>query len=358
MARAAVRWAWRGCLGVALGLGGCKALYVVDSARFQAELLLRRRPVEDAFWRADLSEHDRASLALTADVKAWGAAIGLSATENYETLAVGWEREVQVVTACPPLSLEPETEWYPIVGRLSYRGYFRDGVRERAEARLRARGLDVYTRPAGAWSTLGWFRDPLTPGMLRWGRFDLAETVLHELAHATVWVPGDLTFNESFAGFVGEEGAFRYIAERFGPESAELRAAEEEFADLARWRALQEALAVDLGRLYADPGQNEAAKRAAKDALFGGLHARVDAAGFHDPRRFHHAVDRGTWNNARMVQFRTYNDRRPLFEALLAGSGGDLLCFMRRVQALTAGAKDPWEAVRAGAAAPAACRAD
>ncbi|MBL8617312.1 MAG: aminopeptidase [Deltaproteobacteria bacterium] len=357
MARGGTRWTRAGCAGLALGLAGCKALYVVDSARFQAELLARRRPVEDAFWRADLSEHDRASLALAADVKAWGAEIGLSATENYETLAVGWEREVQVVTACPPLSLEPESEWYPIVGRLSYRGYFRDGVRERAEARLRARGLDLYTRPAGAWSTLGWFRDPLTPGMLRWGRFDLAETVLHELAHATVWVPGDLTFNESFAGFVGEEGAFRYIAERYGPESAELRAARAEFADLGQWRAVQEALTVDLGRLYADPALDDEAKLKAKAALFAGLHGRVDAAGFHDPRRFHHAVDRGTWNNARMVQFRTYNDRRPIFEELLRSAGGDLLCFMRRVQALTKGTRDPWQAVQAGAAVPAECAA-
>lgn len=338
-------------LGLASLLVGCKALYVLDAGRFQAELLLRRQPVEAAFWRSDLSEDDRASILLAQDVKAWGAAAGFGATDNYGTLSVGWDHEVQVVTGCAPLSFSPRSVWFPIAGRLTYVGYFREGPLQRAQARLAADGLDVYTRPAGAWSSLGWFRDPLTPSMLGWGRFDLAETVLHELAHATVWVPGDPTFNESFAGFIGEEAAFRYFSDRYGPESRELAQARDDFADLGRWRDLQIQLTADLERIYSDPALNDAEKLERKASIFGSLPARVEAMGFASPARFAHAVSRGTWNNARLVQFRTYNDRRSVFEALLAQSGGDLLCFMDRVQALTRRGRDPWAAVEAGAAA-------
>lgn len=339
-----MRFAW----GLPLLLCGCKALYVLDAGRYQAELLMRRRPVEAAFWRADLSEDDRASILLAQDVKAWGAELGFGATDNYGTLSVGWDHEVQVVTGCAPLSFTPRSVWFPIAGRLTYVGYFRAGPLGRAEARLAADGLDVYTRPAGAWSSLGWFRDPLTPSMLGWGRFDLAETVLHELAHATVWVPGDATFNESFAGFVGEEAAFRYFSARYGPASRELALARSDFDDLGRWRALQIALTDDLEQIYSDPSLSPDEKLERKAATFASLPARVEAAGFASPARYVHAARNGTWNNARLVQFKTYNDRRQVFLALLEQSGGDLLCFMDRVKALTGRGRDPWAAVEAG----------
>ncbi len=327
-----------------LGTLGCRVGYVVKSAYFQAELLASRRPVERVLERGELTEAQRDALLLVADVKRFGERLGLQPTKNYGSLAVGWEREIWTVSACDPLSFDAKTWWFPIVGRVPYLGYFRARDAERTTARLSARGLDAWRRTAGAYSTLGWFRDPILPSMLTWSEADLADTVLHELAHATVWVPGSVAFNESFASFVGEEAAFRYLDEKYGPDSPQAQGARREFADLQRWRELQRGLYQDLEAVYADPALSDEEKLARKQALFAGFPARVAEGGLSEPERWVAAAGRGTWNNARLVQFRTYNESRSAFEALLARHGGDLLAFMQDIRAIPRGG-DPYAAL-------------
>jgi predicted aminopeptidase len=240
------------------------------------------------------------------------------------------------VSACAPLAFESKTWWFPIVGRVPYLGYFERGQADAAAAALARDGWDVYVRETGAYSTLGWFRDPILPSMLTWGEHDLAETILHELAHATLWVKGGVAFNESFASFVGEEGAYRYLEARYGKDSEPYRRARQEEEDAESWRAVQRALYQDLERAYADATLSDDAKRARKAELIAALPERVAAAPFHQRERFDKAARHGVWNNARLAQFRTYNSDRPAFAKLLARSGGDLLAFIERVRVLAA----------------------
>ena len=331
---------------------GCGVAYVVRSGYFQAELLAHRVPVEKVRQTPDLTEEQRRALDTIADVKAFGEQVGLKPTRNYDTVAQGWTREIWNVSAAPPTSFDPETWWFPIVGRVPYLGYFRKEDADRTVADLRAKGLDAYARTAGAYSTLGWFRDPILPAMLTWDEFDLADTVMHELAHATVWVPGSVSFNESFASFVGEEGAFRYIEARHGKDSPELQKARADFEDYLTWRALQQSLYEDLNRVYEDTTRSEADKLAEKAALFAALPERVGRFPFHTPDRYLRAATQGTWNNARLVQFRTYNHNRAAFETLLARHNGDLLAFMEDVRRITADVDDPYDAVERAAQGP------
>ncbi len=319
-------------LGVSTVIPGCKVGYVVKSSWFQAELLASRVPVEKVREKPELTEEQSQALDLVADVKAYGAEIGLSATDNYETVAWGWDRTIWNVSACDPVAFSPETWWFPVVGRVPYLGYFREEDARRQAGRMENEELDVYVRTAGAYSTLGWFRDPILMNMLGWGTYSLADTVLHELAHATVWIPGSVGFNESFANFVGEEAAFRYLDDRHGPESELSVKARQRFADTGVWRKLQHELYEDLATIYDDDSLDDDTKLARKEAVFASLDERVDDAGFHDPARFHRAVDRNTWNNARLIQFKTYNNKRPIFEALLERNDGDLLAFMHDVE--------------------------
>ncbi|MBK9646055.1 MAG: aminopeptidase [Deltaproteobacteria bacterium] len=341
-----------GLMGMSL-TPGCRVGYLVRSGYFQAELLLSREPVDEVRSSGKLSEEAMTRLDLVADVKSWGREMGLSATDNYETVALEWQRQIWNVSACEPLSFTPQTWWFPIVGTMPYLGYFR---KEDADARaddLRADELDVYVRTAGAYSTLGWFKDPILPQMLTWDDFNLADTVLHELAHATLWVPGSVKFNESFANFVGEAAATRYLQERRGSHDPQLAQAVGRLEDLRIYRALQHTLYQDLSELYEDPSLTDAEKlRRKQEILTVEWPARVAAAPFNDPTKFVEAATKGVWNNARLMQFKTYNTHEDVFAAILEQEDGDILRFINRVGELTHDERDPFAALRRGAGFP------
>lgn len=340
-----------GALACSVALPGCRAGYVLRSAWFQAELLASREPVAEARQRPDLPEEIARGLDLVVDVKAFGLEIGLKPTEAYDTVALDWGRQLWNISASPPLAFEPRTWWFPIVGRVPYLGFFRAEDAEAARRRLEADGYEVYQRRIGTYSTLGWFGDPLLPGMLDGTAFEVARVVLHELAHATVWIPGSVSFNESFASFVGDEAALRYLRARHGPDAPELRTARDDLEDMFLWRRLQRALYERLRGVYQDPSLSEAEKLARKAALYEGFPSEVAAAPFHDPQPFVKSASSGTWNNARLIQFRTYNESRDAFEALLARNGGDLLAFMQEVRRVAGDGPDPFQALRRAAEA-------
>lgn len=325
---------------------GCGVAYVVRSAYFQAELLHSREPIADLRERQFFNETELKALDRINDVKAFGAEIGLEATENYGTYAMDWDRTIWNLSACEELAFTPRRWTFPIVGRVPYLGFFRREDAEPWIQRLEADGYETYLRTAGAYSTLGWFRDPVLPSMMKWNDYRLADTVLHELAHATVWIKGSVKFNESFASFVGEVGAFQYLSNRFGPESEQLRRAREDHEDVVTWRAVLRALYIDLDAVFRDESLSDSAKRSAKAVLFASLPDRVEAAGFHRPERFLRAARDGKWNNARLVQFKTYNHNRDHFEALFKRENDDLLAFMRAVQVATRDHDDPFQALR------------
>lgn len=333
---------------VLLLMPGCKVGYLLKSGYYQAELLALREPVDEVRASGRLDSTQLSKLDLIADVKAFGAEIGLSATDNYETISIDWERQIWNVSGCDPTAFEPKTWWFPIVGSFPYLGFFKEEDARELESKLQEDGYDVYVRTAGAYSTLGWFKDPILPNMLGWDDFALADTVLHELAHATLWVPGSVKFNESYANFVGEVAAVRYLAARRGIHDEALVAAVNRQADRRVYRDLLHGLYTDLDAVYADPSLDEAAKLAAKDELFGPeLLRRIQAAGFHEPGRYENAARTGTWNNARMIQFKTYNTNEQVFAQILDEVDGDLLAFIREVEVRTDGADDPFEALEA-----------
>jgi predicted aminopeptidase len=317
----------------------------VKSAWYQADLLARRQKIERVLSRGELDDQQRAALDIVAQAKAFGEKLGFAPTHNYGSVAVGWDRTIWTVSGCDPLAFKPATWWFPIVGRVPYLGYFRASDADRELGRIQARGLDAYKRTAGAYSTLGWFRDPILPEMLTWSEADLAETVLHELAHATVWVKGSVSFNESFASFVGEEASFRYLDDKYGPQSPQALEARTDFEDYQRWRQLERGLYEDLNAVYTDPGLSDDEKAEQKAALFAAFPVRVAQGGLHDPDEWVKAASRGTWNNARLVQFQTYNDNRAAFEALLARHDGDLLAFMLEIREVTRSGGSPYAAV-------------
>ena len=326
-------------------LPSCGIRYVVVSGYYQAEMLARGEPVDGLLASGELSAGEEQRLRLFAEVKDFGKSIGLSATDNYSNYARSWPYTIYNLSACPPLSFSPKTWWFPVVGTVPYLGYFQPEDVATARVRLEAEGYEVHSRVVNAYSTLGWFKDPILPAMLTWPEPQVAETVLHELAHATLWIPGSVTFNESFANVVGQAAGDQFLAQKYGEDSKELADAREADHDWLVFQSILQGLYAELDAVYqsADPDD---VRTEAKQRLYASLDDRVLASAIRQKPRYLQIVRTQVWNNPRLMQFRTYNTGEAEFQALMERSNHDILVFIEEVRRLTRGADDPFAALR------------
>jgi predicted aminopeptidase len=256
--------------------------------------------------------------------------LALPAAGSYHDYTdVGRDFVVWSVTAAPALSLQEHRWCYPVVGCLSYRGYF-ELARANAEAeRMRARGLDVYVAPVQAYSTLGWFNDPVLNTLLRGAEWYTASIIFHELTHQRLYVPGDTAFNESYAVAVQEEGERRWLALHGDPGAranhARYQRAQAQFLEAVT------ATRSELVALYASD-RPDADKLAGKAALFRVLRARYAElrAQWGDYRGYDRWFSQDL-NNAKLALMSTYNELAPRFTALIEQLGGDMQAFHEAV---------------------------
>jgi predicted aminopeptidase len=208
------------------GSGGClMTRYLAQAAHGQLELLGKARPIEDVVADRDTPVRTAMMLAEISEIKQYGRSYGLKIKRNYATYsALGRPAAVWFVGAADPVAFKPLKWCFPIVGCFAGLGWFDedDAVAQRIE--LESQGLDVIMRPASAYSTGGWFSDPVLSTMLGGGDDalpGLANVILHESVHATVLVPDEPFFNESFASYIADVLTDHWIDVRFGPGSPE-----------------------------------------------------------------------------------------------------------------------------------------
>ena len=309
-------------------LSGCGVAYIAKSATYQFSMLSSRVPNLEARASGNLNLEERRTLDVIEEVRGFGSHLGLHVGELYGTVAMGWDHTIWNVSASKPLAFESATWWFPIVGTVPYLGFF-----ERDEALgqvkdLQDAGLETYLRTAGAYSTLGYFEDPILPSMLQWSEWTVARVILHEPTHVTIWLPGSVNFNESVANFVGNAAALQFLEAKYGAQSQTLKRANLSLKDQSTWRILLKDLYADLETLYRDPSLDDATKLARKAQLYESITARVNQAPFHHPRHYLRLAQQN-WNNPRLMQFRTYNNNQRYFQALLDENQGDILEFMK-----------------------------
>lgn len=274
-------------------------------------------------------------LTLVQDLRSYAAqALHLPAEAQYDRYTdLGRKYVVWVVYAAPEFSVKAKTWWYPLLGSLKYRGYFNEQDAEHEADHLRREGYDVYVGGVAAYSTLGWFRDPILNTFLRQDDAELAEMLFHELSHQRLYFSGDTDFNEAFATAVGTEGARRWLAAR--GRAADLKqfnadvVLEREFIDLV----LQTRRRLDA--LYQRTDIDDGRKRALKTAEFTRMRSEADKL----KRQNGASVPVDRWfskpvNNARLNTLATYFDLVPSFEHRLADEGGDLEAFFRKAEGM------------------------
>ena len=323
-------------LGAVLA-SGCETLgYYGQAIRGQAGILLAAEPVAAVVADPDTDPRLRERLRRALDILAFAEAeLDLPVAGRYRDY-VDLDRDAVVynVFAAPPYELEPVRWCFPIAGCVSYRGYFSQEAARAKAAELAARGLDVHVGGAAAYSTLGWFDDPLLSTFVHRDDAGLAELLFHELAHGVLYVPGETAFNESFATFVGREATRRWLRARGA--LAELEAWEQRSALRGRFVALTLALRAELAEGYGAlraADLSAAERRARRDELWAGLRRRwlaerPRALAGRDP--FFTAAP----SNARLNTVADYNVHLPAFAALHASLGDDLSRFLARVREL------------------------
>jgi len=189
----------------------------------QLKVLMNAQSIEKILEKEDLQQEMRRKLLLVGEIKKYAIEqLGLHNSENYTTIYDQKGKPILwVVRACEPFALRNKEWYFPIVGTVSYKGYFNLGKAKKLRDQLKTQGYDTYIREVSAWSTLGWFKDPLMSGVLNNSDGDLANTIIHELTHATIFVKDSLTFNENLASFVGDKGAEFFLTWKYGKDSKE-----------------------------------------------------------------------------------------------------------------------------------------
>lgn len=327
-------------------LPACSPLYILRAGYEEAKILWYRRPIADILQvpgQLDLSTREKLRSVLR--VRAFAEQdLGFRVGGSYGSVSeLPSPPTLYVVTAAQRTRLEAYTWWFPIVGSVSYKGYF-DQTEANAEARrLEAQGFDTYIRTAAAFSTLGWFADPLLPHLLGYDRATLANIVLHELFHNTFYLSGQTAFNESLANFAGHRGAIAFFTKAHGESHKltqrvraiwERELAVSHFLEQARQRVI---------RLYASASHEEE-KLTQRKALFTQLQEEFRQL----PGTVSQTADFASvqLNNAVILHYLTYLRDLSLFERVYEQNNHDLRQTLDAITALAEDAEQPFEAVR------------
>lgn len=321
-------------------LSGC---YVLQQGVGQLQLLSRREPVAKVLADPATGPDKRAKLELVPKVKAYAEQeIGLRHTSNYEDyVALNRDAVTYVVSAAPPDKLVPYTWWFPIVGNVPYKGYFDRAEAVKLQNSLKAEGYDTILRGVPAFSTLGWLSDPIYSPFLAYDIPTLVNVIIHETTHATLFLPGQASFNEGFATFVGNEGALGFLTQQYGPASPEVAAAKAEIEDNRVFTEFIQQISAELTSLY-DSAKSKDEKLKERQVIFAAAKERfthdfLPRMRGHQFRHFPHSA----FNNAALISYRTYYNRLDRFEAAFHKQGGSLKATVQFFKDVVAKQPDP-----------------
>ncbi len=336
------------CLAVLVLISAPTACYLSRGAWEEAKILSRRQPISEIIADPRTPKDARAKLKVVLAARQYAKdSLKLRTKDSFTTYSrLDHDTLVLVVSAAYRDTLKPYTWWFPIVGRVPYKGYFDFAAAKKEAQDLYDDSLDVYVRPSDAFSTLGFFNDPLLNTTLKGDSIDLANTVIHELTHNTFYASGQAPFNESFAMFVGARGAAAFFRSRGQPVAAAKVDAEwEDDKLLARfWSRVIKSL----DSAYRAHPESKAARIGARDSVY--AHTRAALVNEIAPQlKTINPIyaQRVTLNNAALLARRVYASDLDVFDLIYEKEGRDLKRTIGRIIGLAkSNPKSPFVALR------------
>jgi predicted aminopeptidase len=314
---------------VLLGLtSGCNPFYALQAAYVESDILIRRQEIQEIIKSPDLDQSERTKLRLVLAAREFAEKdkFRCGGSFRYYTKIdgpVSW-----LLTAVKRDAFVPYTWWFPIVGTVPYKGFFSLDEAQKAEKDLQDKGLETSVRPVEAFSTLGWFDDPLLSPLLKRDEITLVETVFHEVVHSTLWIPGDVAFNESVAQFIALEQTVRFFSTYPLPELPQAVARAEHRRDsFKRFALLIDATYKELESIYSSEDSSEqkiAHRHPVYQKLIQDLRSSTPELAFIDEP-----------NNAELMGVRFYTKGFDILGSLYEQLGGQVSTLMIFLEALS-----------------------
>jgi predicted aminopeptidase len=328
-------------------LTGCSPLYVFQAAYEEGKILWRRQPIDRMLQRPDLDSDTREKLQLVLAVREYAQEpLKLRVRGSYASYSyVDRPTLSYVLMAAPKTDLRPYTWSFPLVGSFPYKGFFSKEAAEAEAERFQARGYDTYIRTSPAFSTLGWFDDPVLAHLLKYDKVTLAEVIFHELLHNTLFVKGQVSFNESLANFVGHQAAVLFFKEHYGEKSLEFERATRSKGDELEFSAFVEQVAESLKAVYARDLDDEEKLRLRHEVFSKSQQAwkvRIIAR----PEHRYRGYSEQNLNNAVIAHYLLYLRELELFDSLYQIEGKNLAQLVESIMESVQDSRDPFEAVR------------
>jgi predicted aminopeptidase len=291
--------------------------YAARQGYGQLSIVWKARPVTEFLADPDFPDSLKQRLIFIDEVRKYAIdSLGLKDTENYKTMYDQKGKEIMwVVMACKPFALEPKEWEFPIVGTVPYKGFFDEKLAVDLKNQLEHEGWDVIVRNPGGWSTLGWFTDPILSKMLNRSEGDLANLIIHEMSHATIFVKDSIDFNENLATFIGDRGTEKFLIDRFGEISLQYRTYIDEDKDYIKYVEHMLRGARYLDSLYKSlaPQLTDDIKREQKKEAITYIVEQLDTLSLglssKPSERFRNHLP----NNAYFMNFRQYQEKQNVF---------------------------------------------
>jgi predicted aminopeptidase len=326
---------------------GCSPVYVLQVAFEEGKILWRRQPIERLLKQNELNPDTADKLRLVLAVREYARdTLNLRVGGSYATYSYV-DRPVlsYVLIVTPKTDLKPYTWWYLFVGRVPYKGFASQEAAKNEANGFAAQGYDTYIRQASAFSTLGWFDDPLLKHLLAYDKVTLADLIFHELLHNTMFVKGAVDFNESFANFVGHRAAIAFFQQKHGLNSAEYLRAMQAWEQALEFSRFITGLAGSLNELYAQE-ISVADKLRLREEIFSRSQEQWGRQIAERPQHRYRGFTQGKLSNAVVAHSLLYLSQLELFESLHGALGGDLRKCIELVAERVKKTQDPFAAVQ------------